>query len=154
MASWPRYAGTRWAVRFEASEDWQVRIILSECTASEYMEVFGVDPPAASAGNRSLGYAPTPDRDVYPLCLEPETLNGAAPYDRTGQLSRPHRITRGPSAVASIYGRQWTPTLTAVLRERGVLRRPRTHVVPRSDSGGGRSPEPSAARGWASESPE
>ena len=102
----------RGVVRFEPAEDWQTRILLAECTAAEYRAHFGRDPPAASTGNRSLWFALTADRDVFPLCREPEMVNGAVPFDRTGQLSRAHRITRGPSAVAAIYGRQWTPSLS------------------------------------------
>jgi hypothetical protein len=103
--------GARWAVRYQHGEDWQVRILLCQCSESEFSEVMGEDPPEGSGAESRLWYCLTPDADAYPIALSPGFLDGACLYGPTGALLRDQKINRAPSVAAAIYGADWTPTL-------------------------------------------
>ena len=97
-------------VQWASGESLQARIVLAPCTAADYVDVMGADPPRRAEEKGELWYCATPDGDVYPHCLSSPPLRLIVPYDQTGRRLVARRVGRAAVPPGPIYGDAWSPS--------------------------------------------
>ncbi|CAK0861612.1 unnamed protein product, partial [Prorocentrum cordatum] len=131
--------------------DWQLRILLTPCSESDFESAMETEPPAGANRAGQLRFAITPDGDAHPHALTAPGLSGAAALDDENHIIQESAAGAVLRKIAKVHGHDWQPSPMELFAALEVAR-----VSPQpSPDGGSRSSgaRPGARRRLAGEQP-